>query len=288
MDDTSLSHHGILGMKWGIRRFQRKDGSLTSEGKRRRKGDSEEKHEETSEERRARVLKSTNASEIYKNRDILSTDEIRERLDRINVENQLRSVAESTKKSGIDKINEIADKFKKVDSIYSTVSNSTIGKKILKDLGLEAPTKEFNLDNVWENRNKLSTKDIKDVSERIFAEQKIENELNRRHKKAEEEKAKEEKAKKKKANKKATKDDKKDTKNTEEIKNDKQPENEETRSYTGEVHGEGTSRFTWEKQGRDYVDAEFTEDSSSDTRRHMNEGQRYIDQLLLEDNRGGR
>ena len=278
MNDTSLSHHGTLGMKWGIRRFQRKDGSLTSEGKRRRKGDSEEKHEETSEERRARVLKSTNASEIYKNRDILSTNEIRERLDRINVENQLRSVAESTKKSGIDKINEIADKFKKVDSIYSTVSNSTIGKKILKDLGLEAPTKEFNLDNVWKNRNKLSTKDIKDVSERISAEQKIENELNRRHKKAEEEKAK----------KKATKDDKKDTKNTEEIKNDKQPENEETRSYTGEVHGEGTSRFTWEKQGRDYVDAEFTEASSSDTRRHMNEGQRYIDQLLLEDNRGGR
>lgn len=283
MDDTSLSHHGILGMKWGIRRFQRKDGSLTSEGKRRRKGDSEEKHEETSEERRARVLKSTNASEIYKNRDILSTEEIRERLDRINVENQLRSVAESTKKSGIDKINKIADKFKKVDSIYSTVSNSTIGKKILKDLGLETPTKEFNLDNVWENRNKLSTKDIKDVSERISAEQKIENEVNRRRKKAEEEKAKEEKAKKK-----ATKDDKKDTKNTEEIKNDKQPENEETRSYTGEVHGEGTSRFTWEKQGRDYVDAEFTEASSSDTRRHMNEGQRYIDQLLLEDKRGGR
>lgn len=283
MDDTSLSHHGILGMKWGIRRFQRKDGSLTSEGKRRRKGESEEKHEETSEERRARVLKSTNASEIYKNRDILSTDEIRERLDRINVENQLRSVAESTKKSGIDKINKIADKFKKVDSIYSTVSNSTIGKKILKDLGLETPTKEFNLDNVWENRNKLSTKDIKDVSERISAEQKIENEVNRRRKKAEEEKAEKEKA-----NKKATKDNKKDTKNTEETKTDKQPEKEETSSYTGEVHGEGTSRFTWEKQGRDYVDAEFTETSSSDTRRHMNEGRRYIDQLLLEDKRGGR
>lgn len=279
MDDTSLSHHGILGMKWGIRRFQRKDGSLTPEGKKHRKGDSEEKHEETSEERRARALKSTNASEIYKNRDVLSTAEIRERLDRINVENQLRSVAESTKKSGIDKINEIADKLKKVDSIYSTVSNSTIGKKILKDLGLEAPTKEFNLDNVWKNRNKLSTKDIKDVSERISAEQKIENELNRRRKKAEEEKA----------NKKATKDDKNDTKNKEEkTKTDKQPEKEETRSYTGEVHGEGTSRFTWEKQGRDYVDAEFTEASSSDTRRHMNEGQRYIDQLLLEDKRGGR
>ena len=30
---TSLSHHGIKGQKWGVRRFQNKDGSVTSEGK---------------------------------------------------------------------------------------------------------------------------------------------------------------------------------------------------------------------------------------------------------------
>lgn len=30
-----LCHHGILGMKWGIRRYQNKDGTLTSAGKRR-------------------------------------------------------------------------------------------------------------------------------------------------------------------------------------------------------------------------------------------------------------
>lgn len=30
----ALSHHGILGMKWGVRRFQNKDGSLTKEGQR--------------------------------------------------------------------------------------------------------------------------------------------------------------------------------------------------------------------------------------------------------------
>lgn len=34
-DSNYLSHHGILGQKWGIRRFQNKDGSLTSAGKRR-------------------------------------------------------------------------------------------------------------------------------------------------------------------------------------------------------------------------------------------------------------
>ena len=32
-EHSFLAHHGILGMKWGIRRYQNKDGSLTSEGR---------------------------------------------------------------------------------------------------------------------------------------------------------------------------------------------------------------------------------------------------------------
>ncbi len=32
---SELTHHGIKGQKWGIRRFQNKDGSLTNKGKKR-------------------------------------------------------------------------------------------------------------------------------------------------------------------------------------------------------------------------------------------------------------
>ena len=30
-----LAHHGILGQKWGVRRFENPDGSLTQAGKKR-------------------------------------------------------------------------------------------------------------------------------------------------------------------------------------------------------------------------------------------------------------
>lgn len=48
-----LAHHGILGQKWGIRRFQNKDGSLTAAGKKRYQMTIEKKIEK----RHAKVVK---------------------------------------------------------------------------------------------------------------------------------------------------------------------------------------------------------------------------------------
>lgn len=50
MIKTELKHHGILGMKWGIRRFQNKDGSYTSRGKERYKKPSKNPRKMSNEE----------------------------------------------------------------------------------------------------------------------------------------------------------------------------------------------------------------------------------------------
>lgn len=64
MNSIYLEHTGVPGMKWGIRRFQNKDGSLTSAGKKRYKEIAKERVSKMSDaeldRKYNRIIKETN------------------------------------------------------------------------------------------------------------------------------------------------------------------------------------------------------------------------------------
>lgn len=77
--DKILTHHGIKGMKWGVRRYQNKDGSLTPAGKKRYSDD-------------------TNS--VIKN---MTDAELRDRINRLQLEKQYKSLLTPEGKTEVNK-----------------------------------------------------------------------------------------------------------------------------------------------------------------------------------------
>ena len=65
MSDIYLAHHGILGQKWGVRRFQNKDGSLTAAGKARARMDTEKGNKWALSKHQPSSVRSSIAAGLY-------------------------------------------------------------------------------------------------------------------------------------------------------------------------------------------------------------------------------
>ena len=85
--ENSLYHHGILGQKWGVRRFQNPDGSLTEAGRKR-------------ENRLAKKEIRKERKQAAKDRSLLSDDELDARIKRLQKEKQLRELTDQEVRRG--------------------------------------------------------------------------------------------------------------------------------------------------------------------------------------------
>ena len=81
--NNELYHYGILGMKWGVRRYQNKDGTLTNLGKKRKQ---EDIHEDYARAHSKKSIKS------------MSDAELRNRNNRLQMERQYQTLTNKAKK----------------------------------------------------------------------------------------------------------------------------------------------------------------------------------------------
>lgn len=111
-EEKALQHFGIFGMRWGVRRYQNPDGSLTDEGRLRYSKASEEDPD-----------KFVNGSKSVKE---MSSDEINAMTRRYNAEKGLKNAMRNMEKAEWEDstIARTLDELNKINGAYATISKT--------------------------------------------------------------------------------------------------------------------------------------------------------------------
>ncbi len=142
MKENELQHHGILGQKWGVRRFQNKDGTLTSAGKKRYNRENETPKKIGYHAKVGYRYEKTNVA-------TMSNEEIMQRLERIQLEqsyNSIRRQDVSFGRAALSKINTTTSTVKdllsstssilsSINSISNVLSKRDLNSNILRAFG---------------------------------------------------------------------------------------------------------------------------------------------------------
>ena len=154
-----LYHWGVKGMRWGVRRYQNADGSLTDAGKRRAQ------KQKVKNLKKARQAKATKAEEAAKRQELIrqgkipaskmTDEELEARIERLRMEESLQKLSKSTAR--INKGREFVKKYAADAANKILWENAVdIGKQVAKHYGVKFANDQIGDTVIFTNNKKKS------------------------------------------------------------------------------------------------------------------------------------